>query len=147
MGLLFPLTCRVTRLSCSSESTDSPLELDVVLPLEAAGVLLAPSVQCHSPTYTRRQEIPGTIQWFGAWTLEVGKWDPLSCQRMEAQQKYSPAHCRWFLAPGCACCHCSVPGPCPACPPQLRAQRSPPPALAPGPACPGRAGGTRLTGS
>lgn len=56
------------------ESTDSPLELDVALPLEAAGVLLAPSVQCHSPTYTRRQEIPGRIQWFGARTLEMGRW-------------------------------------------------------------------------
>lgn len=57
MGLLFPPTGRVTCFSCSSaallrESTDSPLELDVVLPLETAGVLLAPSVQCHSPMYT-----------------------------------------------------------------------------------------------
>lgn len=86
MGLLFPPTCRVTCLSCGSgallrESTDSPLELDVVLPLEAAGVLLAPSLQCHSSRYTRRQEIHGRTQWFGAWILEAGKWRSPSSQR------------------------------------------------------------------
>lgn len=73
MGLLLPPTCISGQsnpcLNCSSaallrESKDSLLEMDVMLPLGAAVVLLTPSVRHHSPTYVRRQEIHGkSVVW------------------------------------------------------------------------------------
>lgn len=99
MGLLLPPTCISGQsnpcLNCSSaallrESKDSLSEMDVVLPLGAAVVLLPPSVPHHSPTCIRRQEIYGRSQRFGALAPGMGtQRSPCShlhgllCQRME----------------------------------------------------------------
>lgn len=98
VGLFLPPTCISGQskpcLNCSSaallrESKDSLLEMDVVLPLGAAVVLLTPSVQHHGPSHIRRQEIYGRSQWFGALAPKVGtQRSPCShlrgllCQRM-----------------------------------------------------------------